>query len=66
MPSESNDRESWRMETRAQTVDPRDWVTLPPSVLLLVVPTVPSHVVGLIVRSALCLFRSLSSDLIVI
>jgi hypothetical protein len=35
-------------------MDARDWVTLPPSALLLVVPTVPSHVVGLIVRSSLC------------
>ena len=53
--AESNDRiESWRMETRARTMDARDWVTLPPGVLLLVVPTVPSHAIGLFVRSSLC------------
>ena len=42
-------------QTRARTIDARDWVTLPPGVLLLVVPTVPSHdAVGLIVPSAHC------------
>ena len=41
---QNNDRiESWRMETRARTMDTRYWMTSPPSVLL---PNVPSHAVG--------------------
>ena len=49
---QSNDRiESWCMMTRARTMDARYWMTPPPSVLL---PTVPSHAVGLIVPSAHC------------